>query len=759
MSTPLALNGQSPANSLSRSQLDSSPGNSDKGGPDQRPVNVAFRADIEWTEHTQQQRWVAHDPLNGRFFYFSRLEYEAAGLLDGRRTLLEILQRLQSAHPAARLNAQWLTGLLRRLHASQLLLPQSTESVETLLRQHAYTGRQSWLQLLLSPLSIRIPLFNPQAILELMKPLALVLFHRFVVVSMLVFGCLANLSVLGQLLADPNSLKFDLSLLQGDRWMWLLACYVVVKSLHELGHGLACVYFGTKCSELGLLFLFFTPCMYCDTTDAWRIGSRWKRAAIGAAGMYVELILASIAAVTWLITQDGLLHSLAANVMIVCSVGTLLINGNPFLRYDGYYILSDIWGVPNLSDQAREATMIAFTQLMTGQRVDASHLDRPVWMLTTFQAFAVVYRTFIMFMVLWLVWSLLVPIGLGLFALLIMFGTVVGLVLAIVRTGRMCYAQVVTNEALKFTRVVALFVCLLLFAFFVSQVELPVCIQSRGVTDFSDKVPVFATENATLLRAAPLGSLVPANGTLVEFDAPDKRYELQLLQNEVVVLQKKIEFLNQLASIDASTSFELPLTEELLNDRRSRIQLLQRQLEYLVQAANKPGRLLPTATSLKEPLAAPADLHWHGSPLAEISRGCMVERGTLLGWFTNQEKMEVVAIVSQQDIKQLRVGMVAACRWDCQVGQIITGKIVRIAPDPIEQTPDELIGDPTLISLRNAAGRFAPVEPHYAVTIEIADPALDRVRGSLVTVQVHVKSEPLIQTLIHLVRVSLKNHP
>ncbi len=67
--------------------------------------------------------------------------------------------------------------------------------------------------------------------------------------------------------------------------------------------------------------------------------------------MYVELIIASLAAMVWLITQDGLLHSLAANVMLLCSLGTLLINGNPFLRYDGYYILSDLWGVPNLGDR------------------------------------------------------------------------------------------------------------------------------------------------------------------------------------------------------------------------------------------------------------------------------------------------------------------------------------------------------------------------------------------------------------------------
>ena len=749
MNTPLALPHHSQV------EATASVGNP-ADAAEKRLTNVSFRSEIEWTHHAHQHRWVARDPLNGRFFYFSQLEHDATLLLNGRLTLQQVLQQLIARFPGTNIDQAWLVSWLRRLNASQLLMPETTQSVDSLLQQSRRAERQTLFQLILSPLSIRIPLLNPQPILELLRPVAVCLFNRVTVMLMIAFGCIANLSVLAQLLASPHSLNIDLSVLQGDRWMWMLACYVVVKSLHELGHGLACVYWKTKCSELGLLFLFFTPCMYCDTTDAWKISSRWKRAAIGAAGMYIELILASMAAVTWQFTQDGLLHSLAANVMLICSIGTLLINGNPFLRYDGYYILSDLWGVPNLADQAREGSMIAFTRLMTGQPVDASHLDRPVWALAAYQLVAFAYRTFMMLMILWLVWSLLVPKGLGLLALLIMSGTMIGLLIAMLRAGRQIYLQVLTNEALKFTRVVGLFVCLLLTVFFICQVELPVCIQARGVTDYSDKTPVFATENATLTQAAELGKPLPAGAQLVEFDTPDKRYELQLLQNEIVILSKKIEYLNQVSSIDPSTSFELPLTEESLSDRRARLQLLQEELSHLTQTASGPGRLLPTSIRLREPLAAPADLHWQRGPLDDVSRGCCVERGTLLGWFTNQKEMEVVAIVSQQDIKQLRLDMQVACRWDCQVDKVIRGQIVRIAPDPIEQTPEELIGDPALISLRNAVGNYAPIEPHYAVTIRVAQPMPDRIRGSLVTIQVHVKNQPLLQTIAHLIRVSLK---
>ncbi|MCC6511168.1 MAG: hypothetical protein IT423_18855 [Pirellulaceae bacterium] len=721
-----------------------------------KPTNVAFRQDIQWTMHQDQKRWVARDPLNGRFFYFSHIEHVAAGMLDGQRSLSALSVELITRFPQHNLTEKWLLTLVSRLNAAQLLLPASRQAVSQLLRQRQRASQRGWLQMLLSPLSIRIPLINPHPWLKLCRPLASVLFSRFTLFFVIVFGLIANLSVLAKILATPNSLTLDLSAIHGVRWLWLLVCYVLVKSLHELGHGLACVYLGTRCSELGVLFLFFTPCLYCDTTDAWKLSSRWQRAAIGAAGMYVELILASIAAVTWLATQDGLLHSLAANTMLICSVGTLLINGNPFLRYDGYYILSDVWGVPNLADQAREATMILFTRVMTGKRTNTSHLDRPVGILAAYHVVAVVYRTFIMLMILWLAWTMLVPLGLGFLALLVIGGTMVGLMIAAARLVKQIHLQVLANETFKVMRWLTLFVGLLLALVFVAQVNLPVLVRARGVTDFSDKQPVFATDDAILLDAAAVGQTLPVDSTLLKFDSPEKRYELQLVEGEIASLSKKIEYLNQAAGIDPTSRFELPFTLELLAERRSRAQSLQKELSLLTQTTSSSGRLLPASFRLNQPLAAPTDLQLQGGPLDEVSRGCMLERGTLIGWFSNQEQMEVVTLVSQQDIKQLRLGLLAACQWDCDVHRVARGTIVRIAPDPIEQTPDELVGDSGLMSARNAAGKFAPTEPHYAVTIRMDQPIPKQLKGSLVTVQVHVNSQPLLVTVLHAIRLSLK---
>ena len=148
---------------------------------------------------------------------------------------------------------------------------------------------------------------------------------------------------------------------------WLLLAIGAVKVLHELGHALACKHFGGEVRELGFMLLVFAPCLYCDVSDAWRLPSKWQRIAVSAAGMMVELVLAAVATIVWWYAQPGIVQLVALNVMIICTVNTLLINGNPLMRYDGYYILSDLVEVPNLWQRSREALRHFWSNWLLGQ--------------------------------------------------------------------------------------------------------------------------------------------------------------------------------------------------------------------------------------------------------------------------------------------------------------------------------------------------------------------------------------------------------
>src|SRR5439155_21055632 len=107
--------------------------------------------------------------------------------------------------------------------------------------------------------------------------------------------------------------------------------------------------------EMGFMLLVFSPCLYCDVSDAWRFPSKWRRIAVSAAGIMVELVLASAATIIWWYAQPGVVQLVALNIVIICTVNALVINGNPLMRYDGYYIFSDLMETLLLWQRSSEA--------------------------------------------------------------------------------------------------------------------------------------------------------------------------------------------------------------------------------------------------------------------------------------------------------------------------------------------------------------------------------------------------------------------
>ncbi len=127
---------------------------------------------------------------------------------------------------------------------------------------------------------------------------------------------------------------------------------IFIKTVHEFGHAIFCRKYGGEVHVMGVMLMIFTPMPYVDATSSWSFRERYKRVLVGAAGMIVELFVAALATFVWAKTAPGTLHSLAYNMMFVASVSTLIFNINPLLRFDGYYILSDLIEIPNLNQRA-----------------------------------------------------------------------------------------------------------------------------------------------------------------------------------------------------------------------------------------------------------------------------------------------------------------------------------------------------------------------------------------------------------------------
>jgi putative peptide zinc metalloprotease protein len=135
------------------------------------------------------------------------------------------------------------------------------------------------------------------------------------------------------------------------KYMWV--AMGIVKVIHEFGHGLSCKRFGGEVHEMGFLILCLSPAMYCNVSDAWTLPSKWKRIIISFAGIYVELMIAAVATFVWWNTPGmPVVNYMAMCLMVICSVNTVFFNGNPLMKFDGYYVLADLIEIPNLREKA-----------------------------------------------------------------------------------------------------------------------------------------------------------------------------------------------------------------------------------------------------------------------------------------------------------------------------------------------------------------------------------------------------------------------
>jgi putative peptide zinc metalloprotease protein len=162
----------------------------------------------------------------------------------------------------------------------------------------------------------------------------------------------------------------SMGILAPGNWLLLGACWILLKLVHELAHGLTCKKFGGSVLECGIVFILLTPVAYVGATGAWRLRSKWQRIFTSAAGMYVELFCAAIAALVWSYSPPGMLNHVAYNVVIMAGLSTVIVNGNPLMRFDAYYMLADFLEIPNLSMRGQQYVLYLGRRYLVGIRAD-----------------------------------------------------------------------------------------------------------------------------------------------------------------------------------------------------------------------------------------------------------------------------------------------------------------------------------------------------------------------------------------------------
>jgi len=308
-------------------------------------------------QHFRGQMWyVLENPSNNEFSRISVEAYRFVGMLDVRRTVAEVW-RICNEQLGDRAPTQGeVIQLLGQLYCSNLLYAELAPDTEGLFSRYRTRIKRQVQGFLTNLLFIRIPLLDPDHFLNRWIGIVGWLFSWVGLLLWLTIMTAGLYFVIGNI----KELIYQSSdVLAPDNLVLLYLSMIIIKVCHEFGHGFACKRFGRlngsggQVHVMGIMFLVFVPLPYVDASSAWAFRKKWQRAIVGMSGVMVELAGAAIAVIIWANTSTGTLHIIAYNIIFIASISTLLFNGNPLLRFDAYYVLSDLVEIPNLSQRSK----------------------------------------------------------------------------------------------------------------------------------------------------------------------------------------------------------------------------------------------------------------------------------------------------------------------------------------------------------------------------------------------------------------------
>jgi putative peptide zinc metalloprotease protein len=384
-----------------------------------KQVRLRLRPDLVFGRQMYQGRryYVVKDPVTLRYHRFSEHDYFVLRLLDGTHTLEEARLAFERHFRPQRLELEEVEVFASELLHAGLAHNESPQAARLLLERSDKNRRSARLAAWLNVLAVRIPLFDPDRLLTRLLPFVRWAFTGW----FLALSAVLVLSAVGLVLGHWNDFVARLPAAReffALRTLFVLwAALGVVKILHEFGHGLVCKAQGGEVDEMGVLFLVFSPCLYCNASDSWMLPGKWRRIAVSAAGIYVELNIAAVATFVWWWTAPvGGLHHLCLCLMMICGVSTVVFNANPLMRFDGYYILADWLEVPNLSQRANRWLMQTVLERCLG--IEVVH-EEPAGtpgrrcFLGCYAVASYLYRWFVTFAILYGLHRFLQPYKLG----------------------------------------------------------------------------------------------------------------------------------------------------------------------------------------------------------------------------------------------------------------------------------------------------------------------------------------------------------
>ncbi|MBA2116216.1 site-2 protease family protein [Bremerella alba] len=680
---------------------------------------VRVRPDLIYARRTEDgdETWVVKDPVSLRYFHFGPSEVYIMRRIDGRNSLASIQEQYDEEFAPHRISQQEILGFCHSLYQRGLLVAPAENQAEGLLERRQ---KQAWMQrasLPLQILAIRLPGVDPERFLEATHTAVDWLFQQATVIVVLVCAAMALLLGLIHIESVTARLPQESQFFRGENLVVLLITFALVKVLHELGHAYCCKAMGGECHQIGILLMIFMPAMYCDVSDAWLFPKRWQRVFVSAAGMYVEVILATMAFVLWFFSEPGAISDWLLNVVFVCGVSTILVNANPLLRYDGYYILSDLLNLPNLSSRATDALSTPIKNWF--YRYPRHVMPEPrAATLRTYAVLAIVYRTMVFGFIFWFLYKScrqndILPLW---HAVAAMF--VAGLLLkpgiGLVRWFRRPKGR---GDAMVKSRVAIAIGVVVLLGCGLGMIPVPSRIHVPVISEIDSDHRVYVQVDGRVIETAGLDDKVTQGDVLAVLKNEDIESDLLKTDGEIAIQLQHLESLKLRSNNNPEAAAQIPTAESALEDLQQRRLVLQRQLDQLTIRAPVDGVVIPAPHKAEKEQSDRFLVQWSGSPLDTKNRGCLLQRGELLCLIGDASALQARLFVDQDQIELIQAGDRVSILFDGNSIHSIPGTVKEVSTDQSVQIPRNLSANAALGLERKQDGTVALIDGAYSVIV------------------------------------------
>ena len=650
----------------------------------------------EYTEWTGGKTVVLKDPISAKYYRLSTFEYQFLRTLDGTRDLEAAQERFRELGNYCSL--QEARSIVQKASNYGLILGTKVGTAEyqkQLRERHEETRK---LKRFSSVYFLFIPIVNPDKFLERTLWIFKLIAGKWTIgaAALLLPGALYLL-----LSGIPKIQREYLYFFNWENLIYLWITIALTKLVHEFSHAYSAKSFGLHVPQMGIAFLIFFPCLYCNTTDAWQLADRRQRIVISAAGILAEAILAIGATYVWYYSKPGMTNSLAFYLMAVSFVSTVFFNGNPLMKFDGYFMLTDVLQVPNLMQKSLGYLRYLFMNRVLGlDNIPTTATDqRDRLLFASYGISAFVYRIF-----------LYTGIVAGVYY---RFDKTLGIVLAItafavfvirplLRGMKSLYGK---RTEMKINPIGAL-ICAAILALVLVPMLIPLStksvypcyVESAQIQKLT--VP-FQTSVAEVFIKQ--GSAVRAGETLFTLDATELELSLTQKRIELDIVRKELEILR----LDHKGMGKAPTKEIELFQIRDEITRIQEDLTVAQGGITAPFDGVVTGLDYR------------------MQVGFKPGKGTVVGEVQSPQDRLVRALVPEQDREKVRLGQDVEIWLPVGTGMILCRKINTIRSyneRNLEDSPfSSRLGGELATEVRDSTQQDVPLEAQYICTMKLEE--------------------------------------